>query len=268
MSPVVAVEVTFPRPGVMLATLNRPDVLNAMNEQMIGEIGQLCREAEDTPAVRVLVLAGAGRAFSSGLDVAETDRLIHADPAARLAILAGWSRAVTMPSQISKPVVAAVHGHAAGGGLALALAADIRIATPAARFSAAFIRVGFTGADMGVSWFLPRIAGLGHAADLMMTGRAVGAAEAERMGLVNQIAGEDELLGAAYAFADALIANSAVSIALTKGALHASVGAPALQAALDLENRNQALITGTEAAREALASFQRRRSQQGAGEGS
>ncbi len=253
------VEVTSPRPEVTLATLNRPELLNAMNEQMIGEIEQLCREVDATSAIRVLVLAGAGRAFSSGLDMAEADRLISAEPADRLAILTRWSRSVTMASQISKPVIAVVNGHAAGGGLALALAADIRIATPAARLSAAFIRVGFTGADMGVSWFLPRIAGLGHASDLMMTGRAIDAAEAERMGLVNQVVPEHELFDTAYTFADALIANNAVSIALTKGALHTNVDAPTLQTALDLENRNQALITATGAAREALTSFQRRR---------
>lgn len=252
--------VTTPRPRVALVTLNRPAALNAMTDEMIGELHRACDDADRDADVRVLVLTGAGRAFSSGLDVSEADRLIHATPATRLETLTRWSRSIAVASQISTPVIAAIDGHAAGGGLALALAADFRIATTDARLSAAFIRIGFTGADMGVSWFLPRIVGLGYAADLMMTGRTIDAAEAARIGLVNQVVVMSGLLDAAYDYADLLAGNDPVSVALTKRALHTNVDAPSLPSALDLENRNQALVADGGAVREALSAFRKRKS--------
>jgi enoyl-CoA hydratase/carnithine racemase len=253
------IDVEYRRPGIALATLNRPERLNAMTDRMVAEIEQLCADVDTDPGIRVLVLRGAGGAFSSGLDLDDAQALISAPIQTRLTTLHRWSRAITSPSRIGTPVVAAVDGHAAGGGFALALACDIRIATSAARFSAAFIRIGFTGGDMGVSWFLPRIAGLGHASDLMLTGRAVDAEEAARMGVVNRVVPAVELIDTALDYAELLIANDATGVALTKHVLQTNVASSSLTTALDLENRNQAMMAETGTVRRALERFARGR---------
>jgi enoyl-CoA hydratase/carnithine racemase len=170
-----------------------------------------------------------------------------------------WAGAVAALRKLSKPVVAAVNGPAAGAGLGLALAADVRIASPDASFVAAFVRIGLTGGDVGVSWMLPRIVGLGHASEMLLTGRAVDAGEAERIGLVNRVVPAEELLPAAHETAAAIAAHSPFGVRLTKKVLQANVDAPSLDAAIELENRNQVLTTRGADMPEALAAFRERR---------
>jgi enoyl-CoA hydratase/carnithine racemase len=142
-----------------------------------------------------------------------------------------------------QPVIAAVNGAAVGGGLSLALAADIRLAAPAARFSAAFILLGLSAGDMGCSWHLPRIVGAGHAAELMFTGRTVDAEEAARIGLVNRVVPADRLRDEAVEMATTIAGFSPFATALSKRALYANLDAPSLYTALEVEGRGQAFAT-------------------------
>ena len=152
------------------------------------------------------------------------------------------------------------NGPAAGGGrgVALALAADIRLASPTARFNAAFVRIGLS-VDIGVSWSLPRIVGLGHASEMMLTGRFVEAEEAARIGLVNRVVPAESLLDAAYELTDAIVGNSPLGMTLTKRVLESNVDAPSLHSAMELENRNQVLATRGEDFHEALTAFREKR---------
>ena len=157
------------------------------------------------------------------------------------------------------PLIAAVNGPAAGGGMSLALAADIRIASESGRFNAAFVKIGLTAGDLGVSWLLTRLIGPGHAAEIAYTGRQVGAEEALRLGLVTNVHPDDELVSAAIELGVSITANSPMGVALSKTALQANMEAASYAAALELENRGQALLTRTQDMSEAFAAFQEKR---------
>jgi len=253
------VRVDTPRPGIVLATLDRPDRLNAMTFEMFDELRRLCAEVDADPHARVLVVTGGGRGFCSGLDLELAARLPDMTAPEMLAGQETWAAAVTAFRRLPKPVIAAVNGPAAGAGFALALAADIRVAAHSARFNAAFVRVGLSGGDVGVSWMLPRIVGLGRAAEIMLTGRLFDAEYAERIGLVNAVVEDGALLPTALELGEQIARNSPFGIRLTKQVLQANVDAPSLEAALELENRNQVLTTRTEDMREALTAFRERR---------
>jgi enoyl-CoA hydratase/carnithine racemase len=248
-----------PRTGIAVATLNRPDRLNALTFQMFDELARLAADIAADDRVRVLVLTGAGRGFCAGLDLTDAATLPDMTTAAFLDGQEGWSRAITSFRRLPKPVIAAVNGPAAGAGFSLALAADIRIATPAARLSAAYIKIGLTGGDCGSSWMLPRIVGLGHAYEILLTGRLIEADEAARMGLVNRVVPAEDLLTAALDMAALIAANSPLGVRLTKQMVQANVDAPSLEAAVELENRNQTLTAGTQDMAEALAAFLEKR---------
>jgi enoyl-CoA hydratase/carnithine racemase len=169
------------------------------------------------------------------------------------------ARALAAVRGVRVPVIAAVNGAAAGGGLALALAADIRLASPTATFVAAMVRIGLSAGDLGISWLLPRLIGPAATAEFVYTGRALEATEAERLGLVNQVVPADELLDAALAMAGLIRANSPGGVALSKRALQANMEIGSYAAALELENRGQALLTRSEDMAEALAAMRERR---------
>ena len=248
-----------PRTGIAVATLNRPDRLDALTFQMFDELARLAADIAADDRVRVLVLTGAGRGFCAGLDLTDAATLPDMTTAAFLDGQEGWSRAITSFRRLPKPVIAAVNGPAAGAGFSLALAADIRIATPAARLSAAYIKIGLTGGDCGSSWMLPRIVGLGHAYEILLTGRLIEADEAARMGLVNRVVPAEDLLTAGLDMAELIAANSPLGVRLTKQMVQANVDAPSLEAAVELENRNQTLTAGTQDMAEALAAFLEKR---------
>jgi enoyl-CoA hydratase/carnithine racemase len=157
------------------------------------------------------------------------------------------------------PVIAAVNGPATGGGMALALAADIRLGTPTARLNAAFVRIGLSAGDLGTSWLMPRLVGPGRAAEIMYGGGLVEPEEAERIGLLNRIVAADELLDAALAMAAQIAANSPGAVKLSKRALQSNLEVGSYAAALELENRGQALLTRTDDMHEALGAFRERR---------
>jgi enoyl-CoA hydratase len=157
------------------------------------------------------------------------------------------------------PVIAAVNGVASGGGFVFTLASDIRLAAPEARFNMANVRIGFSGCDLGSSYLLPRIVGLGLASELMLTGRFMGSEEADAVGLVNRVVPADELLDAAVQLAGEIAANSPWAVRMTKQVLGVNVDATSLRAAIELENRTQILSTRTADFGEAMTAFKERR---------
>lgn len=252
--------VTRPRAGVVLATLNRPERLNALTFGMFGRLHALCDELATDTGARVLIVTGAGRGFCSGLDLADAGSLAAMSVQEMLQGQERWAAAIAAFRSLPVPVVAAVNGPAAGAGFALALAADIRLATPHTRFNAAFVRIGLTGGDVGTSWMLPRIVGFGHASEILLTGRMLDAEYAYRIGLVNAIVEHEEgLLDASFRLAEEIAQNSPFGVRLTKQVLQSNVDAPSLPAAIELENRNQVLATRTEDMTEALAAFREKR---------
>ncbi len=256
-APTIAVD--RPRDGVVLATLDRPERLNALTFAMFDEFHALCLEVEQDDEVRVLVITGRGRGFCAGLDLDEAETLAQMSAPEMLAGQERWANATAALRLLSKPVIAAVNGPAAGAGFSLALAADIRLAAPTARFNAAFVKIGLSGGDVGMSWMLPRIVGLARASEIMLTGRLIDAARAAELGIVNDVVDADHLLDAALDLADEISANSPFGIRLTKQVLQANVDAPSLHHALELENRNQVLATRTTDMPEALRAFREKR---------
>ena len=245
--------------GVLVATLNRPDRLNAMTMDMFAELERLAHHVADRAGARVLILTGAGRAFCAGYDLADAAELPGLSPMGMLERQERAVRALSSIRAVRVPVIAAVNGAVAGGGLALALAADIRVASPAAKFNAAFVRIGLSAGDLGTSWLLPRLVGPALAAEIAYTGRFVEAAEAERIGLVNKVVPAQDLLGEAVAMATLICANSPAGVQLSKRALQANMEVTSYAAALELENRGQALLTRGEDLPEALAAFRAKR---------
>jgi enoyl-CoA hydratase/carnithine racemase len=249
------VTVTRPAEGVVVATLDRPAKLNAMTVGMFDELDQLARTLGRDESARVLILTGAGRAFSAGYDLGDAQQLASFTPMDMLSRQENAAQALAAIRALRFPVIAAVNGPAAGGGLSLALAADIRLASDTAVFVAAFSKIGMSAGDLGASWLLPRIVGPANAADIAYTGRTVGAQEAARMRLVNRVVPADALMEEALALARTICANSPAGVRLSKSALQANMEIPSYAAALELENRGQTLLTRTEDMAEALDAF-------------
>jgi enoyl-CoA hydratase len=235
-----------PRPHVSVITLNRPERMNAMSFDTVAPLYdalELVGADNDTWAV---VLTGAGRGFCAGLDLEDHGMPPGCDglPMSRIAIRAMefMSNVVPAMRRIPQPIVAAVNGPAYGGGLCLMLGADIRLAGESARFCSAGVRNGLTATELGVSWLLPRLIGAAHAWDVLLTGREVDAAEAARIGMVSRVLADDALLDAALEVAEQLCRWSPHGIAMTKKVLWSNLETGSLEAAIDLENRNQLLV--------------------------
>jgi 2-(1,2-epoxy-1,2-dihydrophenyl)acetyl-CoA isomerase len=243
--------------GVRTLTLNRPERLNAVNPRLADELPAAVREAAADDAVRVLVLTGAGRGFTAGLDLAEPALLGTATRAERLDDLAWVGRWVVAITECEKPVVAAVNGAAAGAGLGLALACDVRLVSSAATLTAGYVRRGLSP-DAGVSYFLPRHVGLARAADILMTGRDVSAQEAEQIGLASLVLPAERFADEVAAYAARLAAGPPVALALTKRLLRASLDTPLLPQLRDeLAHIKTCFATGD--VQEAMAAFKEKR---------
>ncbi|MFD8144160.1 enoyl-CoA hydratase family protein [Streptomyces sp. NPDC059708] len=228
--------------GIATVTLDRPEKLNALTFGAYADLRDLLAELSRTRSVRALVLAGEGRGFCSGGDV---DEIIGATLAMDTSELLDFNR---MTGQVVRavrecpfPVIAAVHGVAAGAGAVLALAADFRIADPTARFAFLFTRVGLSGGDMGAAYLLPRVVGLGHATRILMLGEPVRAPEAERIGLLSELVDEGEADARAGELAARLAAGPALAHAQTKALLTAELDMP-LAASVELDANTQALL--------------------------
>ncbi|MEU1597060.1 enoyl-CoA hydratase/isomerase family protein [Streptomyces sp. NPDC005708] len=253
------VERSEPRPGVRQLTLNRPDQLNALNRDMVAKLHAALTEIRADAACRVLILAGAGRAFCAGLDLnGYGDEQDDGYEPSSIHYFARQRQIADLSVQIHElgiPVIAAVNGAAAGGGLALACASDIRIASDTALFAVSFIRAGYSACDIGVSWLLPRIVGAGRAHELMLTGRRCPAAEAAAIGLVTDVVPAHALLARAYAEAEEIMLNPPFSVELTKAGMWHALESPSLRSTVDFENRQQILTALTEDCAEARAAF-------------
>jgi enoyl-CoA hydratase len=233
--------------------------LNALTVTMVEALHQALAEAGADPRCRVIVLSGAGRGFCAGLDLDGYGQLGHdrgsGDVQATLSVQRHIASLVQRIRSLPQPVIASINGAAAGGGLALACACDVRLATADAVFAASFIRVGFSGCDIGVSWMLPRLVGAGRAHELMLTGRRVDAAEALRIGLVADVVATADLADRVTQTVDALLAAPPLSLGLTKQAMWLSLEIPSFDAAVELENRQQVLTALTQDQAEAMAAF-------------
>ncbi|KUI28120.1 enoyl-CoA hydratase [Mycobacterium sp. IS-1496] len=244
-----AIELDTAAEGVALLRLNRPDRLNAINRVMQAELGQALDELAVDRGVRAIVLTGAGRGFCSGIDVRNfgAGMLDAGDPAIdRMRFQEAMAALPRAVRALPQPVIAAVNGPCVGAGFALCLAADIRICSDAATFGNAAILLGLSGAEMGMSYHLPRIVGTSVAADWMLTGRTVAADEADSRGLVSQVVEPAHLLTRAVELAGHVAGLAPLGVELTKRALQVNTDATSLDAALELENRNQVLSHATD----------------------
>ena len=252
-----------PRPGVTLLTLNRPERLNAMSSELVTDLHDAFDDVAEDPTCRVVVLTGAGRGFCAGLDLkgfgSPPGAMDEGRPQAGLRTQQHIARLIPRMRSLRQPVIAAVNGAAAGGGLALALGSDVRIAGASARFNVAFVRVGLSGCDIGVSWLLPRLVGASRAWELLLTGRIVDATEADRIGLVTRVVPDDELIDSALETAALIAANSPMGVWMTKEVMWSQLEVGSLQAGIDLENRTQVMTSFTQDTREAMTAFVEKR---------
>jgi len=245
---------------VLRVTMNRPERLNALNRRMIEELRGLFTELYWRRDVRVVSLTGAGQAFSAGLDLKERDEAAKERTIAES--LDGQRRIadiVVAMRRCPQPIVALVNGAASGGGFALALASDIRLAVPHTRMNAAFIRIGLSACDIGVSYFLPRMVGSSVAAEYLLTGRFIDAERAYALGLVSRVVAPEALAAEADAFIADLLHATPLGLRLTKEALNHAVDAQGLEAVIAMEDRNQILTARGEDFGEGIRAFLEKR---------
>jgi enoyl-CoA hydratase len=246
--------------GVGAIRLNRPKSLNAINLDTITGLHDAIDEFNADRSIRVVILTGEGSGFCSGLDLSdghftmpgtedmtEVPRLL----ALQIAIVSLVEKIHESP----KPYVAAVNGVAVGGGFALVLACDIRIASDTAKFGSVFIKVGASNTDLGVSYLLPRIVGAGRSAELLLTGRIIRAPEAEAIGLVSSVVTAEELMTSALALADSMATSGAFQLWMTKETMWQSLDAPSLRHAILTENRTQIMASMAGDVDEAFEAF-------------
>jgi enoyl-CoA hydratase len=251
-------------PGIGLLTLNRPERLNAMNIEMVDEFYELFRRLDEQPDIRVLIVTGAGRGFCSGADLRserftseEYIEAIRSAPVHLELIQKRYCGVMKGLRHISQPVIAAVNGPAAGGGMTMVLASDIIFASPEASFTPSFINIGLSGGELGTTYFLPRMVGIARASEILMTGRTVGAEEAERIGLVTRLVPADALVETAKETARLMLAKSVRGLRLTKETIRQNLDAPSLENAIELENRNQSMLCTAPEFFEAIARFRK-----------
>jgi enoyl-CoA hydratase len=257
------IRVDRPETGIAVLTLDRPERLNALSFELVDDLHAALDEVGADNTVRVVVLTGAGRGFCSGLDL----RAIGpSSVSAGLRPPAGGMRSQAHIAdlgphlrRIPQPVIAAINGPAFGGGLALACACDIRIASRSARMCVQFVKVGVGGCDIGISYTLPRLIGGSRAHELILTAREFDAAEAERIGLVARVVEDGDVLDAALETARTLLSYSPFGLTMTKEVMWANLDAPSFDNALHLENRTQILASTSGDVLEAAKAFAEKR---------
>lgn len=251
-----------PQPGILQVRMNRPDRLNALNPSLIQDLITTFTALQRDRETRVVILTGVGKGFCAGADLQET---VHpggipgTDGMGHLGFVYKFQEYLVelmlAIHECDKPVIAAVNGAAIGGGLGLALASDMRVASSTARFGVGAIKAGLSGADMGTSYFLPRLIGAGQAADLMLTGRLLDADEAMGWRLVSRVVPANELESVSLNMARSIAENPPYGVWMTKKTLRSNIDAPSLRHALELENRTQVLGTFTGGMQEAMEAF-------------
>lgn len=257
------IEISQPHEGITQITLNRPDKLNALTTELVQDLHSALDRIAVDHSCRVVVLTGAGRGFCAGLDLTGYGQAPHTDDLgptpAGFAVQKHIASLIPHLRSLPQPVIAAVNGPAAGGGFALVLGSDVRLAAKTAKFNAAFIRIGLSACDIGTSWVLPRLVGASRAQELMLTGRIFDADEAYRIGLVVEVVDNDALLELAYLKAKQIMLNAPFGVALTKEGMWSALEIPGMQAAIDLENRQQIMASATADHREAMRAFLEKR---------
>jgi enoyl-CoA hydratase len=252
-----------PAPHVRQLTLNRPEQLNAMTSELCEALHGQLRAIGAERACRAVIVTGAGRGFCAGLDLhgygAAPENDGSDEPRDRLANQEHMSRLILELRELPQPVIAAVNGPAAGFGLALALGCDIRYAASEAVFRAAFVNIGVSNCDMGVSWLLPRLIGASRSHEMMLTGRRVDAEEAARIGLVADVIEQPRLLERALESAEQIAALAPWGVRLTKRGMWSALEIPSEQAAIEYEDRQQIMATFGGAVPEAVGAFLEKR---------
>lgn len=236
-------------------TLDRPDRLNALNDQMIDELSDYFQTIQTVASVRVIIIRGAGRAFCAGFDLSGADNDPAFDVSEGLASQRRISEIVLRMRRCPQVIISLLHGPACGGGFAIALASDIRIAGNSARMNVASVRIGLSGCDVGTSYFLPRLIGASLAAELMLTGDFLSAERAAATSLVSRVVPDEELVKAGSDLAERMLANSPTGLRLTKDGLRTAIDASSLDAVVAMEDRTQVLCARDAAFPEGVAAF-------------
>ena len=232
-------------------TLNRPDRLNALNDQMADELNDVSVSIDGDDEVRVVVITGAGRAFCSGADL-KGERTGRSEIGHDLA-----DRIFAALNNIEKPIIASINGVAVGGGCTMTLSCDIRIASEEAKFQLPFTRLGIC-TELGSSYLLPRLIGMGKASELLLTSKMIDAKEAKEIGLVNQVVPADELVKTTHEMASSIAKLPPLSVKMNKRGLRQAMNTD-LPSQLRYEALATAYLSGTEDAKEAIKAFQEKR---------
>lgn len=246
-------------PHVAIVRLNRPERLNALSFGLVADLHDALDTVSGDAECKAVVLTGAGRAFCAGLDLADWGE--PPAPGQHPWVKRGVPAQTFMSSlvahirAISPVVVAAVNGAAFGGGLGLACAADVRIVGRGSRLCSAYIRTGMGGADIGISYNLPRLIGAARAFDLIISGREIDGTEAERIGLASQVVDDERLLDATLEYANILAGYTHTGLALTKQAFWLNVDAPSIDAALAVEDRNQIIAAQAQDVQDYMSAY-------------
>lgn len=248
-----------PQPHTAVLTLDRPERLNAMSIDLVIELDEKLHEVAADNDTYVVILTGAGRAFCSGLDLKDYGIIPNIDglTVGRIAqrSMRYYSRLMMTMRRMPQPVIAAVNGPSYGGGMCLALGAEMRVASESATFNATGIVNGLTSTELGASWLLPRLVGAAHSHDLLLTGRRVEADEAYRMGLVSRVFPDADLMTETLAIAEGMCKFSPYGLAMTKDILWVNLENPSFEAAIEIEDRNQLMLGFTENLPEAIRAF-------------
>lgn len=246
------------RDEILHVIMNRPDRLNALNGELVAELREVFQGLYFDRTVRVVIFRGEGRAFCAGLDLKETTGG-HSTIEQSLDRQRSLAEIYVAMRRCPQPIISCIQGAASGGGFAFALASDIRILAEDARMNAAFIRIGLSACDMGVSYFLPRMIGQSLASEFMLTGRFIDASRAYAFGLANRVVPASQLVVEAEAFARDMLNATPLGLRLTKDGLNHSIDASGLEAVMAIEDRNQMLTANDPNFREGVAAFMEKR---------
>jgi enoyl-CoA hydratase/carnithine racemase len=245
--------------GIARLTLNRPERLNALNTALATALREYFQGLYRRHDVRVVILQGAGKSFCAGLDLKDQTPGHFSGAQAGMDVQHSIRDIMVAMRRCPQPIICVAQGAASGGGFALALASDVRLVTPDSRMNAAFIRIGLTGCDMGVSYFLPRMVGSSVAAEYLLTGRFMDAARGHALGLYSRVAPLPELQAEAQALADDMLHATPLGLRLTKEALCQTLDMNSLEAVVALEDRQQVLCTQNEDFHEGVQAFLEKR---------
>jgi len=257
------VRIEKPRPHTSVIVMDRPERMNSMAFELVAPLHEAFAEVAADNDTWTVVLTGSGRAFCSGAD---TRDMTPPPNSAGLTLTRLATRAMAVVSglvpamrRMPQPVICAVNGPAIGGGLCLCLGADVRIAADTARMNAAFIKLGLSGCDVGVSYLLPRLVGASLAAELILTGRFIHAERARELGLVSAVVPDEQLEAEAQRLVDELLATAPLGLRLSKECLNASLDMGSLEAVVAMEDRNQVLCAQSRDFREGVRAFLEKR---------